>query len=75
MDPDPRFQAERADPVDDRLRRPDRACRAVEGREEPVSGRVALVAAVAGELPADDRVMAGEQLAPGAVADPGGVIR
>jgi hypothetical protein len=74
VDSDPRFEAERSDAVDDRLRRPDRACRAVEGREEPVAGGVALVAAEPGELPADDRVVAGEQVAPGAVADPYGMV-
>ena len=47
----------------------DRARRAVEGREESVAGGVDLVAAVAQRLPADERVMPLEQLAPAPVAE------
>ena len=42
---------------------------AVERREEAVTGGVDLAAAVALELAADDRVVAVEQVAPGAVAE------
>ena len=62
VDPDPRLQAERSDTVNDRLRRPDRACRAVERGEKPVARRVMLVPAEPGELPANERMVAGQQV-------------
>ena len=39
-----------------------------------IAGRVALVSAVAAELSSDDRVVAGQQVAPGAIAEPRSVI-
>ena len=55
----------------DAERAADRPRRPVEGGEEAVAHRLDLVAAVGGELGADERVVGVEQLAPRAVADLG----
>jgi hypothetical protein len=47
----------------------DRAGWAVEGCEEPISGRVDLAPAVASELPAYPVVVSGQELAPAAIAE------
>src|SRR4029077_13095365 len=56
-------------------RTPHRACGPVEGREEAVARRVNLPAAEAAQLLAYGGVVPLEQGAPGAVAEPGGVLR
>ena len=53
----------------------DSTGRAIESREESVAGRVDLVPTEPLELPADDRMVAVEQFAPGPVAEPCGVAR
>jgi hypothetical protein len=60
-------QAEWLDARDDRLRGADGAGRPVEGGEEAVACGVALLAAEACELPADERVALREQISPAAV--------
>ena len=62
------LEAERAHAGDDRLGGADRPRGAVEGCEEAVSGGVALVAAEARELSADQRVVLCKHVAPGTVA-------
>ena len=62
-----------ADARDDRLGTADRARGTVEGREEAVG--VELLTAVPGELPANRRMMAREQVAPRAVAELGSPLR
>ena len=74
VDADARFEVERADAVDDRLRCADRACWTIEGREEPVADSVTFLSAEVAELTSDDRVVASQQVAPGAIADPRGVV-
>ena len=63
------LESERLDPRHDRLAAADRPRGTVERCEEAVSGGVALLAAEPPELSPHDRVVAGEQVAPGTVAE------
>src|SRR3954468_1793612 len=70
VQPRPRRQPERLQPLDDRLRAADRPRRRpVEGDQERVADRLDLAAAEAVELTADDRVVGDEQVAPARVAE------
>ena len=69
VDPGAHRDAGGARALGDLERAAHRAGRAVEGGEEAVAERLDLLAAVAGERGAHERVMAVEQLAPAAVAD------
>jgi len=69
------IEAERAQRPADGQRTAHRACGTVEGREEAVARRVNLPAAEAAQLLAYGGVVPLEQVAPGAVAEPGGVLR
>lgn len=61
------LQFKRPDRLDDRLRAPDTASRAIERREEAVPGGVDFGAPVSRKHRADDRVMPLDELAPRAV--------
>src|SRR6266481_2851677 len=67
------LEAERAHRLADGQRTAHRACGTVEGREEAVARRVNLPAAEAAQLQAYGGVVPLEQVAPGAVAELGGV--
>src|SRR4029077_9918809 len=67
----PDLEAKPTDLVDDRARAADGPSGPVEGREEPVAGRVLLLAAIARELAPHERVMAFEELPPSTVAELG----
>src|SRR6266446_4491040 len=69
------LEAERAHRLADGQRTAHRACGTVEGREEAVARRVNLPAAEAAQLLAYGGVVPLEQIAPGAVAEPRGVLR
>src|SRR5579864_8029772 len=69
------LDSEPAHALRDRARAADRPRRAVEAREEAVTGRVELLAAEAGELGTDDPVVVGDELFPPAVAELGCLLR
>src|SRR5438876_66557 len=69
------LEAEWAHRLADGQRTAYRACGTVEGREEAVARRVNLPAAEAAQLLAYGGVVPLEQIAPGAVAEPGGMLR
>ena len=75
VNPDPRFEAEPVESLDDRVTGADRAGGAVERREEAITSRVALLAAEAAQLPSHERVVLDEQVAPGSVTQLGRAFR
>src|SRR5215213_4173722 len=74
VDPGAHVETESLRALDELQRAPDRPRGAVEAGEEAVSGGVDFRAAVALQLPADERPLLREQLAPAPVAELGGSL-
>src|SRR5438132_349548 len=62
-------EADHRHPGDDRHRAAHRSGRSVEGREKAIAGGIDLAAPISTQLRADQRMVALEQLLPGAVTE------
>ena len=75
MDAGADLQPDRRHRPDDCRRASHRAGGAVEGGQEPVSGRIDLPTTKSGQLFADERMVPFEQVPPGSIADRARVLR